>query len=50
MALALEDTIAHTHTHTHTHTHKYTQRTYQINQTHDDNLGNAYDIKFFLLQ
>jgi hypothetical protein len=32
---------------THTQTHIYTQRTYQINQTHDDNLGNAYDIKFF---
>jgi hypothetical protein len=32
---------------THTQTHKYTQRTYQINQTYDDNLGNAYDIKFF---
>lgn len=32
---------------TQTQTHIYTQRTYQINQTYDDNLGNAYDIKFF---
>jgi hypothetical protein len=31
----------------HTQTHIYTQRTYQINQTYDDNLGNAYDINFF---
>jgi hypothetical protein len=41
MALALEETIAHTQTHI------YTQRTYQINQTYDDNLGNAYHIKKF---
>jgi hypothetical protein len=32
---------------THTQTHIYTQRTYQINPTYDDNLGNAYDIKKF---